>query len=241
ALAWFAHAAREHPGDFAVQTRLVSLLTENTFALPLGRPLAHGAPVNSGAFSADERRFVTAAGDGQVRVWSIGSEDIPLILPHRFSGTEVAATVVAGDRVLVDDAESVSLWEMSGALVKMIAIPHQVIGPVRITPDRRFAVLNCGDGGPQVWDATELRPVGRPALEYFREFGPVAIDPAGRYYFGFGRGGSLCAWDSSSGRRVWELDHSDYYLKWIGIAVAPDSRRVVVSRPIGAANGELSE
>src|SRR6185503_2479009 len=34
---------------------------------------------------------------------------------------------------------------------------------------------------------------------------------------------------------------SDHYLKWIGIAVAPDSRRVVVSRPIGAANGELSE
>jgi WD40 repeat protein len=83
--------------------------------------------------------------------------------------------------------------------------------------------------------------VGRPALDYFPEFGPVAIDPAGRYYFGFGRSGSLCAWDSSSGRRVWELDHSDHYLKWIGIAVAPDSRRVVVSRPIGAANGELSE
>src|SRR6185436_6170 len=76
ALAWFAHAAREHPGDFAVQTRLLSLLTENTFALPLGRPLVHGVPVNSGAFSADERRFVTAAGDGQVRVWSTGSEAI---------------------------------------------------------------------------------------------------------------------------------------------------------------------
>src|SRR5262249_16922678 len=53
ALAWFAQAAREHPGDFAVQTRLISILTENTFALPLGRPFLHGAPVTSGAFSSD--------------------------------------------------------------------------------------------------------------------------------------------------------------------------------------------
>jgi hypothetical protein len=67
ALAWFARAAREHPGEFAVQSRLLSILTENIFAMPLGRPFVHGAPVRSGAFSADEQHLITAAADGSVR------------------------------------------------------------------------------------------------------------------------------------------------------------------------------
>jgi WD40 repeat protein/serine/threonine protein kinase len=241
ALAWFARAAREHPADFAVQTRLLSFLTENTFAMPLGRPFLHGAPVTSGAFSSDGQQLVTAAGDGLVRVWSIGSATAPLVLPHRFSGLDTAVTVVAGDRVLVDDDESVSLWEMSGAQVKKVPLPHLVTGPVRVTADGRFAALNCGDGGSQLWDTRELRPMGRPILDRYRGLGPAAIDPEGRWLLGIGSEGWLCAWDTSNGQRVWQLDQLELAMNWIGAALAPDSRRVIVSAPIGVAHGELSE
>jgi WD40 repeat protein/serine/threonine protein kinase len=241
ALAWFARAAREHPGDLAVQTRLLSFLTENTFALPLGRPFLHGAPVTSGAFSLDEQHLVTAAGDGLVRVWLIGSETTPLSLPHRFSGLDTVVTVLAGDRVLVDDAESVSIWEMNGTQVKMIPMPHLVTGPVRVTADGRFAALNCGDGGAQLWDMTELRPVGRPILDRYPGLGPVAIDPEGQYLFGIGSEGWLCAWEASSGQRIWQLDQMELDMNWIAAAMTPDRRRVVVSTPVGAAHGELSE
>ena len=151
----------------------------------------HGAPVTSGAFSSDQQHLVTAAGDGLVRVWSIGSETRPLILPHRFSGLETAVTVVPGDRLLVDDAKSVSLWELNGTKVKMIPLQHLITGPVLLTADGRFAALNCGDGGAQLWDTTELRPVGRPILDRYRGLAPVAIDPNGRWLGIGSEGGSV--------------------------------------------------
>ena len=241
ALAWFARAAREHPGDFALQTRLLSFLTENTFALPMGRPFLHGAPVTSGAFSSDEQHLVTAAGDGLVRIWSIGSETTPLILPHRFSGLETSVAVVAGDRVFVDDVESLSLWEMSGVQVKMLPLHHLVTGPVRLTANRRVAALSRGDGGAQLWDTAELRPVGRPFMDCYRGLGPVAIDPDGRWMFGIGTEGWLCAWEASSGQRIWQLDQLELGMAWLAAAMTPDRRRVVVSAPIGVVHSELSE
>lgn len=39
ALAWFSRSAREYPGDVAVQTRLLSLLTEGSFVTSADRPM----------------------------------------------------------------------------------------------------------------------------------------------------------------------------------------------------------
>ena len=83
--------------------------------------------------------------------------------------------------------------------------------------------------------------MGRPILDRYRGLGPVAIDPNGRWLFGIGLEGWLCAWEASSGQRIWQLDQLELGMNWIGVAMAPDSRRVAVSAPIGVAHGELSE
>jgi WD40 repeat protein len=116
-----------------------------------------------------------------------------------------------------------------------------ITGPVLLTADGRFAALNCGDGGAQLWDTTELRPVGRPILDRYRGLAPVAIDPNGRWLFGIGSEGWLCAWDASSGQRIWQLDQLELGMNWVAAAMTSDSRRVVVSAPIGVAHSELSE
>src|SRR4051812_1414012 len=84
ALAWFARAARNHREDPAVANRLLSILSENNFAVPTCQPLEHGAPVTSCVLSTDGRKLITAAGDGLVRIWPVGEVGAPLVLTNHF-------------------------------------------------------------------------------------------------------------------------------------------------------------
>jgi serine/threonine protein kinase len=63
ALIWFARVVRTHPDDVAARTRLLSILTERSFALPVGPPFQHEASVNSALLTGDGSHLVTACGD----------------------------------------------------------------------------------------------------------------------------------------------------------------------------------
>jgi hypothetical protein len=84
-LAWFARLVRTHPGDIVARTRLLSILTERSFALPLGRALGHGAPADGALLTYDGTHLITTAADDRVRIWSLSSQSDPLILPADFS------------------------------------------------------------------------------------------------------------------------------------------------------------
>ena len=241
ALAWFARAAREHPDDATAQTRLLSILTEKNAALPLGPPLRHGSPVASASFTADQQHLVTAADDGRIRVWFLGSEREPWVLPRRFNHP-AAAPVGPGNRILVEDQDAVTLWELDGTLVKTVFNPHPVTGPIAVTADGRFAALNCGHGGPQLWDTTELQPIGQPVLDHQPEDPITGLSPDGRYLFGIGNDAAHCAWDVASGKRVWQVNWpTSSGMEWVTrLAVHPGGRQVVLGRAVGAAAGELS-
>jgi len=239
ALAWFARAVREHPDDVAVRTRLLSMLTENSFARPLSQPVEHGSPVRAVSFSSDGQRIVSAAADGQVRLWTVGGEIPPLVLPERFSAP--SATFVTGDRVLVDEEKSISLWHSNGTLIKRIELPHPVSDQVPVTPDGRFVALRAGNGGPQVWDAATLTPVGRPFEDASPDFALGAINADGGMVFGYDTMKRTGAWEVSSGRRVWraEWKFSSGWDLVAELAVHPNNHTLAVGRITGPVTGDL--
>ncbi|PWU22029.1 MAG: hypothetical protein C5B50_00285 [Verrucomicrobia bacterium] len=249
ALAWFARAARDHPGDAAVQTRLLSLLTENRFLGPADRLLAHGGPINNFAFMSDGRHLATAAGDRVVRLWRLDPHSSPLVLSNRFESPDVAvaqAPIGAADgrvrlnAVLVDDSSSVSLLDLNG-LVKQTAISHSVNRRLPISADGRFAAI-CGPGsGYREWDIAELKKIS-PAIEGTRFYPPVTgISPDGKYLLGTLDGAQISAWEISTGRLVWQTPRTAAFRDNgpVEAEVQPDGKSVLVSCWI-AEGGELS-
>jgi WD40 repeat protein len=203
ALAWFARAARSHLDDPAVVNRLLSILSENNFAVPACRPLDHGAPVTSCVLSADGRKLITAAGDGLVRIWPVGEAGRPLVLRNQFHAPLVGF-LSREDRLLVVDDESVSLWELTGERAKLQHARRVGSPRLATTSDGRFAALNSDTGGPRVWDTAELHPVGPRLQDAVNNLRVLCLSPDGRYLFGAGASPGAAAWEVSSGRRVWQ-------------------------------------
>jgi WD40 repeat protein/serine/threonine protein kinase len=241
ALAWFARAARQHPDDAAVQTRLLSLLTENTFVVPKDRPLVHGSYVNTTAFLPDRRHLATAANDGTVRVWPLSSSAAPLVLSNRFE-TPAVAVAPGESRLLVDDARSVSLWDLNGSLVSLVPFSHKVNQRLPISADGRFAAIYGPGESFRVWDIEQLKPVGL-SFEKTRTYPPVTgFSPDGKYMLGTEDGRRISAWETASGRLVWQTPQTPGFQGNgpVEAEVHPGGKRVIVSCWLGFAGGELS-
>ena len=246
ALGWFARTVRARPDDVAARTRLLSILTERSFALPVGRPLMHGTPVNDALLISDGTHLVTAADDGRVRIWALdprtSAATEPRMLPNTFSGPRVAI-VSPGNRVLVEDSDSVSLWELGGTRAKKVTFERRFPGPIATTLDGRFALLN-GKDGMQLWDATEIRPTGRPTPVGQGQMSGTSVGQAqvisakNQYVFGIGPK-TISVWAASSGNRIWDATVSALPGLSIPLGTAVDSQnqRVVVNRWGGSAGG----
>src|SRR6266567_3725000 len=228
ALAWFARTVRARPEDVAARTRLLGILTERTFALPAGHPLAHGAPVNSALLTSDGTHLVTAAADNRVRIWPLDLDTAPRILPETFTDPRVAI-VSPNNRVLVQDSESVSLWDLDGTPVRRIALRRHSSGPVSTTSDGRFALL-IAESGPQLWDAAELRPVGQPVpIEKLVHW---ALSANGQQLFGYAGDKAFGAWSASSGKLMWDVNLPELpgTSNPLGMAHDPKSGRLALGR-----------
>jgi len=235
ALAWFARAARQHPDDAAVQTRLLSLLTEATFVGPVERTVVHGAPVNNFAFLSDERLLATAGDDRMVRLWKLDSGSSSLVFSNRFESPEVA--VAAGpDALVVDDTGSVSLWN-SNRQVRVVPVSHRINRRLPISADGRLAVIHDEPGNAaRVWDIAELKPGERA----FPDCKPLSVfSPDGKYLVGGGFA-QLLAWEISSGRLVWQTPPTFRGQGVVEAEVQPDGKSVIASCWLGSEGGELS-
>src|SRR5262249_22306960 len=152
--------------------------------------------------------------------------------PDTFSAPRVAV-VSPGNRVLVEDSDSVSLWELGGTRAKTVTFERRSPGPIATTPDGRFALLN-GKEGLQLWDAIEIRPTGRPVpigqgLVSGASIGQAQVISAkNQYVFGFG-GQTISVWTASSGNRIWDASVNHLPLsEWLGTAVDSQYQRALV-------------
>lgn len=73
ALPWFARTLRENPHDVLAASRVLSLLSLNSFALPESPPLVHAGRVVAVQLDSDAARLLTACSDRSARVWDVRS------------------------------------------------------------------------------------------------------------------------------------------------------------------------
>jgi serine/threonine protein kinase/WD40 repeat protein len=240
ALAWFARASRAHPDDAALQTRLLSLLTENSFVVPADRTLDHNSPLCNFAFLADGRHLATAASDGTVRIWQLNSGSDPLILTNHFETPAVAAAP-SPNLILVDDEQSVSLWN-SDELVKQVPIAHSVNRHLPISLEGKFAAIYAPVEAYRVWDIATLEPIGS-SFQGSKAYPPLTgFSPDAKYILGTMDGGRISAWEVASARLVWQTPITPGFRGQgpVEAEVTPDGKSAIVSCWLGSEGGELS-
>jgi WD40 repeat protein len=142
ALAVFARLLRDQPRDRVLATRLISLLSNRAFALPMGPPLAHEGPLTWVELNTDATGLLTASIDGSARLWRCA--DGALRQTIRCDRPLARASFGAGDQTILTcetDGES-RLWRLPDRTC-LAAFPGGANGGpvVAMTRDRtRFAL-----------------------------------------------------------------------------------------------------
>jgi WD40 repeat protein len=160
ALAYLSSFLRQNPNDQLAAKRTISMMSSRTFGLPAAVPLRHGAQVNSLALSADDRRLLTGADDGKVRLWDLQSGGVLSILNHPVK--VIQAEFLAGEKeVLTTCQDGVSrLWELNEAKI-LFQFPKAPPGVwiSLMSRDRRHVALR-EDNSMQLWELPKCRQIG---------------------------------------------------------------------------------
>ncbi|HMO64556.1 MAG TPA: WD40 repeat domain-containing protein, partial [Verrucomicrobiota bacterium] len=240
ALLWFARALREKPDDLALATRLVSLLSEHSFALPHRPPLTNDAPVLSARLSPDDARLVTADAAGRVRCWSVAEGKRIWTLPRNFDQPG-AAFVAGGQAVVVVDRGSVSLWPAEGGPGPLREVGGLEVSLFDFSADGRRLAFSGPDQRAEVWDTETLRrvsegPVGEDGHPVF-----LRLSRDGRRLLR-NHGSELRVHDSATGRWLWRgqpaLEPSGWY--YAKGDFTGDGERIVGVHMAGVPRGQLA-
>ncbi|HTL54915.1 MAG TPA: serine/threonine-protein kinase [Candidatus Limnocylindrales bacterium] len=161
ALAYLASFLRQNSNDAVAATRLISMLSACNFVMPAAAPLRHATAVSSVAISRDGRRVLTAADDGNVRLWDLPSGTQLQVLPH--PNKKTGCYFMPDERfALTSCADSVArLWDLqAGKLV--FEFPHGPI--VALSENSQLAAFLDSPTNLQVWHLTPPQKVGASLL-----------------------------------------------------------------------------
>ncbi|MCK6500516.1 MAG: serine/threonine-protein kinase, partial [Nitrospira sp.] len=179
ALVSFSRLLRDQPDDRILATRLVALLSQRSFAHPVGQLKEHGGPVNWVEFDTDGRRLATASADGEARVWDAGSGELGIAL--RGNGPLHRASFCGdGERLLtLDSGGRVALWDLVQQRRLRSWAPSTVTTTIlALSQDgSRFAVA-VGGRSLEVVEAMGGTAVGDPVVSSSR-IGALAMDAKG--------------------------------------------------------------
>jgi WD40 repeat protein len=163
ALALLSDFLHRNPSDQCAAMRVFSMLNGGNFALPKLAPFRHGTAVNSVAVSADGQRVLTAAEDGEARLWDLHSGRLLTRLKHPANVT--GAWFTADARYVLTSCEdgSFRLWDSEGCKV-VFDFPKAPDGrvPAVLSRDRRRAVLPDGPRSVRVWDLESYHALSGP-------------------------------------------------------------------------------
>lgn len=201
ALVWFARAVRENPDNLALSTRLVSLLSEHSFALPHRPPITNDVPIRTVALSPDDSRLLTADFAGRIRCRSVADGKELWTLPRNFTQPG-AAFVAGGDMVLVVDQTSVSLWPAGGGAGPLREVAGADVSAFDVSADGRRLAVARRNQRVEVRDTGTLDRVLEMPGGDGENFNFLKLSRDGRRLLR-SHGSELRVFDGETGRWLW--------------------------------------
>ncbi len=241
AMAYLARRLRESRSDSVAASRLVSAMIQRKFLLPMEACLRHDGFIESGRFSPDGTRVITASWDGTARVWDPASGALLLRLELGGKGHWAGFSPDGATLVTTTDTGRVQLWEAATGRPRgePWQYPSRVVS-ADFSPDgERIAVMS--GKGAQVRDIRSGR-VLVSGFAHDEEVQSVRFSPDGQKIVTAAWDGTGRVWDANSGqplrgpfendRRMWTSEFS------------PDGRRILIgggrsARVYDAQSGEL--
>ena len=208
AMAYLSRALRYDPGNPAVVSRAVSLLSQRNWPLPAMEPIRHESEVSLALYSPDGRWLATVAGS-TVRILDSGNGNLacsPMVHGQKIN----SATFSPDGKLLLtaSDDGTAQLWNIPTGTRNGAPITHKdrILYAV-FSRDGHWIGTASQDKSARVWDAATGSPV-TPPLQHDGPVRVILFNPVGK---------SVLT-TSVNTARIWDVTsgHS------VGIAMAHD-------------------
>jgi len=203
ALAWLAHSVRRQPTNAVAAQRIVSVLSDRSFALPVAPPLWHTGAVAWAEFSADGTRVVTASHDGTAQIWDAASgREMGRALTH--AGTVLVARFSPDGKLVATGGadQLVRLWlAKDGSPVGESLVHTGAVTFLEFSADGRRLLTVAKDRRVRIWEM----PEGRLLIQTAAHRATVTaghLSPNGRRFLTATRIGVIRIWDTATGAPI---------------------------------------